>query len=129
MTGPATGWLALALLPIVAALGWVLRRYVKRAFAARMRVHYALGYAALGIATIHVFASASSMGGTSSAGIWLATLALLGLGWQALLGSNLQSPGSYRATQGCMTRSNEFRCLVCLVTGELETDGSRFSFG
>ena len=98
MTGPAAGWLALALVPFTAVLGWVSRRYVKRAFAARMRVHYAFGYAALGIATIHVFTSTSSMRGTSSAGIWLATLALLGLGWQALLGSNLQSPGSYRVT-------------------------------
>ena len=98
MTGPASGWLSLSLVPVVAALGWVLRRYVKRAFAARMRLHYVLGYAALGVATIHVFASMPSMGGTSSTGIWLATLALLGLIWQALLGSNLQSPGSYRTT-------------------------------
>lgn len=37
-----------------------------------------------------------SMAGESAAGLWLATLALLGLIWQALLGTNLQSPGDYR---------------------------------
>jgi hypothetical protein len=62
-----------------------------------MRPHYAIGYAAFAFALLHLSLSMGATAGADSTGLWLATLALLGLGWQALVGSNLQSPGDYRA--------------------------------
>ena len=62
-----------------------------------MRPHYVIGYAALALAVLHLSLSTGSMAGADTTGIWLATIALVGLGWQALLGSNLQWPGGYRA--------------------------------
>ena len=91
-----SGWLALALIPIVAVAGWVFRRLRKGPFRWRMRPHYVLGYAALGFALLHFSLSMGASSGANATGLWLAVLALLGLGWQALIGSNLQSPGDYR---------------------------------
>jgi hypothetical protein len=96
LLGPISGWLALALIPLAAGVGWISRRVLGGPFRLRMRPHYALGYAAALFALIHLFTSTGSMAGADSTGIWLATLALLGLMWQAVVGSNLQSPGSYR---------------------------------
>jgi hypothetical protein len=94
--GPAAGWIALASIPLAAAAGWVMRRFVRGPLRTRMRPHYVAGYFALALALAHAANSMGSMAGADSTGIWLATLALLGLIWQALLGSNLQSPGDYR---------------------------------
>jgi hypothetical protein len=94
--GPASGWLALAAIPLAAVAGWILRRIARGSFSVRMRPHYAVGYAALILAIVHLSLSVRSMAGADAAGLWLATLALVGLGWQALIGSNLQSPGGYR---------------------------------
>jgi len=96
LAGPAAGWLALALVPLTAAGGWILRRFVKGPLLRRMRPHYVLGYLALAIALVHLSFSMRAMAGANTTGIWLATFALLGLGWQALVGVNLQSPGEYR---------------------------------
>lgn len=93
----SSGWLALALIPIVAVAGWVFRRLARGPFRWRMRPHYILGYVALGFALLHFALATGASAGANTTGIWLAALALLGLGWQALLGSNLQSPGDYRA--------------------------------
>jgi hypothetical protein len=92
----AAGWLAFGLVPLGAALGWITRRLSAGPLRTRMRPHYVAGYAALGFALVHVGTSMGSMAGADATGVWLATLALLGLIWQALLGSNLQSPGYYR---------------------------------
>jgi hypothetical protein len=92
----SSGWLALALIPIVAGAGWILRRFVGGSFRLRMRPHYILGYATFGFALVHLSLSMRATAGADPNGLWLATLALLGLGWQALIGSNLQSPGDYR---------------------------------
>lgn len=94
--GPASGWLALAAIPLAALAGWILRRFARGRFGLRMRPHYVVGYAALGLAVLHLSFSMGSMAGADSTGIWLGTVALVGLGWQALVGSNLQSPGGYR---------------------------------
>ncbi len=96
LAGPAAGWFALALIPLAAAGGWILRRFVKGHLLGRMRPHYVLGYLALAIALVHLAFSMRAMAGADATGIWLATFALLGLGWQALVGANLQSPGEYR---------------------------------
>jgi len=90
------GWIALGAIPVAGAVGVIARRAARGAFRMRMRPHYALGYAALALAVVHLATSMGSMAGESAAGLWLATLALLGLIWQALLGTNLQSPGDYR---------------------------------
>jgi hypothetical protein len=97
MSGTLSGWIALALVPLVAIAGWTLRRFVRGAFARRMRPHFVLGYAALGIALFHVWTSMGNMRGANSTGIWLGTFAIFALGFQALIGANLQSPGTYRA--------------------------------
>ena len=61
-----------------------------------MRPHYVAGYAVVAVALVHAGSSMAAMAGADATGVWLATLAMLGLIWQALLGSNLQSPGDYR---------------------------------
>ena len=94
--GPTAGWLALGAIPLAAAAGWILRRLVRGPLRVRMRPHYVIGYAVLALAIVHVSFSMHAMAGADATGIWLATLALLGLLWQALVGSNLQSPGGYR---------------------------------
>jgi hypothetical protein len=92
-----SGWLALGLIPAAAGAGWITRRVLRSPFRYRMRPHYAIGYAAFAFALLHLSLSMGATAGADSTGLWLATLALLGLGWQALVGSNLQSPGDYRA--------------------------------
>jgi hypothetical protein len=94
--GPASGWIALFLIPLTAVAGWVLRRFVKGRFALRMRPHAIAGYAILAFALVHLSMSMGSMGGANSTGIWLATFGLFALVAQALIGANLQSPGGYR---------------------------------
>ena len=89
--GPVTGWLAFALVPLAALVAFVLRRYRRGRFTSRMRPHYAVGYAALALAVVHLTASMSGMGGANSTGIWMASAAILGLGWQALLGRDRKS--------------------------------------
>jgi hypothetical protein len=96
VTGPLSGWVALALVPLTAIAAWVLRRFVRGNFVRRMRPHFVLGYATLAFALVHVWTSMGSMRGANSTGIWLATLALFALGFQALVGTNLQSPGAFR---------------------------------
>lgn len=96
MIGQLSGWAAFALVPLAAIAGWVLRRFAPGAIVCRMRPHFVLGYAALLFALVHLWASMRSMGGSNPTGIWLATLALGALGFQTLVGANLQSPGVYR---------------------------------
>jgi hypothetical protein len=94
--GPAAGWIALLLIPLTAAAGWALRRFVKGRFALRMRPHAIAGYVVLAFTIVHLSMSMGGMGGASATGIWLATFALFVLVAQALIGANLQSPGGYR---------------------------------
>jgi hypothetical protein len=91
-------WIALGLLPLSALIGWFLRRKRSGRFAARMRPHFVLGYAALALALLHMAMSMGASGGANAGGIWFATIALAGLGLQAFIGTNLQSPGAYRLT-------------------------------
>jgi hypothetical protein len=114
--GPTSGWLALAAIPLAAAAGWILRRFARGRFSLRMRPHYVVGYAALALAIVHLSFSMRAMAGADSTGIWLAALALLGLIWQALVGSNLQSPGGYR---GALRRWHlaTFAAVFLLVAG------------
>lgn len=90
-------WSAVPAIPIGAASGFLLRRYFKGRYIARMRPHYVIGYAALGLACVHLAIVMGNMYGADVTGIWLATLALAGLGAQALIGTNLQSARSSRA--------------------------------
>lgn len=98
MTGLLSGWAALALIPLTAIAGWLFRRLARGRFALRMRPHYVLGYAVLGLALIHLMSYLGGMQGANATGLWLATLATAVLTLQALLGSNLQSPGLYRVS-------------------------------
>ncbi|MFZ0031957.1 MAG: hypothetical protein WAK84_08795 [Candidatus Cybelea sp.] len=96
LVGETSGWIALALIPVAAGAGWFTRRWLRGQFRHRMRMHYVVGYAALGFALLHGAFSMGAMAGADATGIRFATMAIFGLGWQALLGSNLQSPGGYR---------------------------------
>jgi len=96
VTGALSGWIALALVPLAGIAAWMLRRFARGAFVRRMRPHFVLGYAALAFALFHGWSSMGGMRGANATGIWLATVALLALGFQALIGANLQSPGAYR---------------------------------
>ena len=87
MTGPLSGWIALALVPLTAIAAWVLRRFVRGNFVRRMRPHFVMGYATLAFALVHMWTSMGSMRGANPTGIWLATLALFALGFQTLVGA------------------------------------------
>jgi hypothetical protein len=91
-----SGWLAFALIPLGACAGLVTRRLLKGSFRLRMRPHYVIGYAALSAALLHVAMEMRGIDGSNGLGLRFAMLALLGLALQALIGSNLQSPGDYR---------------------------------
>lgn len=91
-----SGWLAFALIPLGACAGLITRRFLKGSFRLRMRPHYLLGYAALAAALLHLSVEMRGIDGSNAVGLRLAALALLGLALQALIGSNLQSPGDYR---------------------------------
>ena len=92
----AAAWAATALFPSAAAVGFVLRRFVSGAFAVRLRPHFVLGYAVFGLALAHAGFAMGAMHALSLTDLWLAILALSGLGLQALLGASLQAPGAYR---------------------------------
>src|ERR1700722_8135331 len=94
--GAIAGWVALASVPCAALAAWILRHFVRGAFVRRMRLHFVFGYAALALAIVHLSLTMGSMRGADSTGIWLATLALLALGLQVLVGTNLQAPGTSR---------------------------------
>jgi hypothetical protein len=96
-SGDAAAWLATMLFPSTAAIGFVLRRFARGAFAIRLRPHFVLGYAVFGLALAHTAFAMGAMHTLSAADLWLATLALSGLGVQAFLGASLQAPGVYRA--------------------------------
>ncbi|MGA8097460.1 MAG: hypothetical protein WB810_02250 [Candidatus Cybelea sp.] len=96
LVGETSGWIALALIPVAAGVGWFTRRWLRGQSRHRMRPHYVVGYATLGFALLHGAFSMGAMTGADATGIRFATVAIFGLGWQALLGSNLQSPGDYR---------------------------------
>ena len=89
-------WVALALIPFAAIIAWFLRRWGSGAFSIRMRPHFVLGYIALACALLHMVLSMPAAPAANGDGIWFAGLATGGLGLQAFLGTNLQSPGIYR---------------------------------
>ena len=90
-------WGALSTVPLNAVGGLFLRRISRGRFTHRMRPHYVLGYAAFGLAAMHLLLSAGDMRSANANGIWLATFAFGGLGLQTFVGMSLQSPGAYRA--------------------------------
>ena len=126
MTGALAGWIALAAVPSAGLAGWLLRRFAHGLLARRMRPHFVVGYAALVCAFAHMMFSMGSMHGADSTGIWLATLALLALGLQVLLGSNLQSPGAYRIP---LRRWHlvAFAAVMILAAGHVALNSAVFS--
>ncbi|HYL27561.1 MAG TPA: hypothetical protein VEW74_06970 [Candidatus Nitrosotalea sp.] len=100
MTSPGdlAAWAAAILFPLTGVAGWLLRRYLRGAIVTRMRPHFVLGYSALTIGAIHGMLAMGGMRAMSRLDVWLAVLALLGLGLQVLVGLSLQEPGAYRST-------------------------------
>lgn len=95
-TSDAAAWLATALVPATASLGWFLRKWGSGGFVLRMRPHFMLGYGVLALVLLHVSLSMGNAGSANTVGIWFAALALAGLTLQTFSGASLQSPGSYR---------------------------------
>lgn len=94
--GDVTAWFATALFPSTAVAGLVLRRFLTGAFAIRLRPHFILGYAVLGLAFIHAFVAMPNAHALGVTDLRLAALALFGLGLQTFVGMSLQAPGIYR---------------------------------
>lgn len=89
-------WLAVLLFPMTGVAGWILRRFVKGAFVERLRPHFVLGYAVLGLAGIHTVLSLENAARIGSSDLWFAAWALVGLGVQTFIGLSLQAPGAFR---------------------------------
>jgi hypothetical protein len=90
----STGWIAIGLLIGVAALPFVLRwaRVVGPARGGAMRWHYVLGFAIAALSFVHAWApmSAGRLHGLNMTGLWLATIALVLLLLQLMLGIELR---------------------------------------
>jgi phosphatidylserine synthase len=84
----STGWIATSFLAAASALPFALRWLRVRG----MRAHYVLGFAIPALALIHSSFTMTRMRGTDQLGIWLATLALVGLFVQMSLGIELRAP-------------------------------------
>jgi len=95
--GDGAAWLAVALFPSTAFVGWCLRRFACGAFVKRMRPHFVLGYGVLVLGAIHGVLAMGAMGALSSTNLWIATIAFGGLGIQVFVGLNLKAPGAYRS--------------------------------
>jgi hypothetical protein len=102
-TTAVAGWLGVIFLGAVAVLPYMLRRSVistrlrirlpsDQPYLRRMWPHYWLAYAATGLSFVHawVVMSRGKMPRTSSAGLYLATLALVLLFLQVFMGLTLQ---------------------------------------
>lgn len=124
-----TGWIASRVLLIVVLLPYLLRPgRLSRVFSKvpdsaapylrRMRPHYWLGYAAAAASMVHAWfpMQAGFARRTNAGGLWLATLALLLLFFQAGLGLILQDPA---AKQRKALRNAHYwimATVICLLT-------------
>jgi hypothetical protein len=93
----ATGWIMIVLLVTTILYPFLLRSGMLgpvQPFLKRMRFHYWLGYSIVGILLVHVVASMSAglANRTSALGLDLATVALLLIGGQVMLGRQLSWP-------------------------------------
>jgi hypothetical protein len=86
-----TGWIAVFLLTIASALPFLLR-WMRTTGRNGMRMHYFLGFAIPAFALIHSSFTMMRMRGLDQTGLWLATLALIGLFVQMSLGIELRAP-------------------------------------
>jgi len=127
LTG-VTGWIASGVLFIVVLLPYLLRPgRLSRALSTlpdsaapylrRMRPHYWLGYAVAAVSMVHAWIpmQAGFARRTNATGLWLATVALLLLFFQAALGLLLQDP----ATKARKTLRNvhywTMATVICLL--------------
>ena len=87
----STGWIAVLLLAVAAALPFLLR-WIRARSPRGMRVHYLLGFAIPALAVAHSSFTMMRMRGIDMTGIWFATIALAGLFVQMSLGIELRAP-------------------------------------
>ena len=93
----ATGWILIVLLIATAVYPFLLRSGLLgpvQPFLKRMRLHYWLGYSIAGIVLVHVWIpmSAGLAGRVNTAGLYLATIALILIIVQVSLGRRLSWP-------------------------------------
>ncbi len=96
-------WAAVAGIVVTAFMPLLVARRIllhadRRPYTDRLQFHQYAGYAIAALATIHAFAAMMAGGAASTlaAGLYAATLALLALFAQAVLGVLLLDPGDYR---------------------------------
>jgi len=91
-----SGWGAIALVGSGIAMPYLLRRTrgAKSPYLRRMWPHFWLGYLAFLVSFAHAWLTMRSgdMRGTSLAGVWVATIALLIMLWQIAVGLMLRAP-------------------------------------
>ena len=101
----ASGWFASILICVAIAIPYAMRRDWLRSpmsaqpkstspFLTRLRAHYWIGYAVAGLSLAHAWVPMRSgyMKRTDVTGLWFATVALLLLFLQALVGLTLRAP-------------------------------------
>jgi hypothetical protein len=114
----ASGWAIAGLTGVTIALPYVLRR--RPAFLERLRAHYWIGFTLAGLSLVHAGLAMSSTptpgGGDWSAGIWLASGALLLVFGQVSIGYGLRS---LRGAERRRRRRLHFATMTVLVAAGL----------
>src|SRR5580658_10296627 len=90
-----SGWGAVALFGSGLAMPYLLRTSgAKTAYLRRMWAHFWLGYLAFAVSFAHAWFTMRSgnMRGINTAGVWIATVALLIMLWQISVGLMLRDP-------------------------------------
>jgi hypothetical protein len=93
-----SGWAGVMLFGSGLAMPYLLRRMpkAKLPYLQRMWPHYWLGYLAFLVSSAHAWFAmrGGNMRGINSAGVWIATVALLVILWQIVVGLMLNNPNS-----------------------------------
>ncbi len=91
-----TGWTGVMLFGSGLAMPYLLRRMPKARlpYLQRMWPHYRLGYLAFFVSFAHAWFAmrGGNMRGINSPGVWIATIALLVILWQIVVGLMLKNP-------------------------------------
>ena len=104
-----SGWVSVLIFCVTAAWPYLVRRGVGISLRSP---HAWFGFAVLGAALLHAFVPMPRMRGVDPAGIFLATLALIVMAWQALLGVGLaETQGEPRRRM----RVTHFRVMLLAV--------------
>lgn len=120
-----SGWVIVGLLPIQAVLPYLVRGRRLAAngwtipYLARLRPHYWIGTTIAGLSVIHAGLAMSNLlpaSGTYTAGVWIATGAMLLAGAQVYIGMKMKT---LRGGERLRLRKAHFRVMLALITAGL----------